>query len=83
MKLLLTGGTGYIGSHTAVALSQAGHEVILLDNLSNSKASVLDRLQRILGRPLAFVQADVRDTPMLAHTLQSHQVEGVIHFAGL
>lgn len=83
MKLLLTGGTGYIGSHTAVALSQAGHEVVLLDNLSNSKASVLDRLQVILGRALAFEEADVRDTDQVIRCLQTHQVEAVIHFAGL
>ena len=83
MKLLLTGGTGYIGSHTAVALCQAGHEVLLLDNLSNSKASVLERLQRIVGRPLNFVQADVRDTVLLTHTLQTHGIEAVVHFAGL
>lgn len=83
MKLLLTGGTGYIGSHTAVALCQAGHDVVLLDNLSNSKASVLERLQRILGRALPFVQADVRDTALLSQTLQTHGIEAVVHFAGL
>ena len=83
MKLLLTGGTGYIGSHTAVALCQAGHDVVLLDNLCNSKASVLDRLQRILGRSLPFVQADVRDTALLTQTLQTHGIEAVVHFAGL
>lgn len=83
MKLLLTGGTGYIGTHTAVALTQAGHDVFLLDNLSNSKASVLDRLHQILGRKLSFVQADVRDTTLLTHTLQTHGIEAVVHFAGL
>ena len=83
MKLLLTGGTGYIGSHTAVALCQAGHDVVLLDNLSNSKASVLERLQRILGHSLPFVQADVRDTTLLTQTLQTHGIEAVVHFAGL
>ena len=83
MKLLLTGGTGYIGSHTAVALCQAGHDVVLLNNLSNSKASVLERLQRILGHSLPFVQADVRDTTLLTQTLQTHGIEAVVHFAGL
>jgi UDP-glucose 4-epimerase len=83
MKILLTGGTGYIGSHTAVALSMAGHDLVLLDNLCNSKVSVLDRLQRILGRALTFVQADVRDTVRLTYVLQSHEIEAVIHFAGL
>ena len=83
MKLLLTGGTGYIGSHTAVVLSQAGHEVVLLDNLCNSKASVLTRLQTIVGKPLPFVQADVRDTERVTHTLKTHGIQAVIHFAGL
>ena len=83
MKLLLTGGTGYIGSHTAVVLSQAGHEVVLLDNLCNSKASVLTRLQTIVGKPLPFVQADVRDTEQVTHTLKTHGIQAVIHFAGL
>jgi len=83
MKLLLTGGTGYIGSHTAVVLSQAGHEVVLLDNFSNSKASVLDRLETILGHPLPLVQADVRDTAQVTHALQAHGIQAVVHFAGL
>jgi UDP-glucose 4-epimerase len=83
MKLLLTGGTGYIGSHTAVAMSQAGHDVVLLDNFSNSKASVLARLKQILGHELPFVQADVRDTALLTKTMQSHAIQAVVHFAGL
>jgi len=83
MKLLLTGGTGYIGSHTAVVLSQAGHEVVLLDNLCNSKPSVVTRLQTIVGKPLPFVQADVRDTERVTDTLKTHGIQAVIHFAGL
>lgn len=83
MKLLLTGGTGYIGSHTAVALSQTGHDLVLLDNFSNSKPSVLGRLQRILDKELPFVQADVRDTPVVTQTLQKHGIEAVVHLAGL
>ena len=83
MKLLLTGGTGYIGSHTAVVLSQAGHDVVLLDNLSNSKHAVLSRLQTILGQPLPFVQADVRDTEAVTRVLKDHGIQAVFHFAGL
>ena len=83
MKLLLTGGTGYIGSHTAVVLSQAGHDVVLLDNLSNSKHAVLSRLQTILGQPLPFVQADVRDTEAVTRVLNDHGIQAVFHFAGL
>jgi UDP-glucose 4-epimerase len=83
MKLLLTGGTGYIGSHTAVVLSQAGHDVVLLDNLSNSKHAVLSRLQTILGQPLPFVQADVRDTEAVTRVLNDHGIQALFHFAGL
>ena len=83
MKVLLTGGTGYIGSHTAIALMQAGHEVVLYDNLCNSKASVVDRLEKIVGQRPALVQGDIRDTTLLQRTLQANGIEAVIHFAGL
>ena len=80
MKVLLTGGTGYIGSHTAIALTQAGHEVLLYDNLCNSKASVVDRLEKILGQRPALVQGDIRDTALLQRTLQANGIEAVIFF---
>ena len=83
MNILLTGGAGYIGSHTAVVLSQAGHEVVLLDNFCNSRKSVLERLQKILGKALPCVEGDVRDTALIAKTLQDHKIDAVIHFAGL
>jgi UDP-glucose 4-epimerase len=83
MNILLTGGTGYIGSHTAVVLAQAGHRVVLYDNLSNSRADVVDRLARIIGQPPVFVEGDIRDTGLLTRTLQTHAVDAVIHFAGL
>jgi len=83
MNILLTGGTGYIGSHTAVVLEQAGHHVVLYDNYVNSKPEVLDRLSKIIGHPVSFVQGDVRDTEKLTQVLQSHQIDAVIHFAGL
>ncbi len=83
MKLLLTGGTGYIGSHAAVAFAEAGHEVVLYDNLSNSRADVVDRISRIAGQAIPFVQGDLRDTALLTHTLQAHGIEAVVHFAGL
>ena len=80
MNILLTGGLGYIGSHTAVVLAQAGHRVVLLDNLSNSRADVADRIGRIIGlRPVVEV-ADVLDTARVRHIL-SHYAIGVIHFA--
>ncbi len=83
MNILLTGGAGYIGSHTAVVLSQAGHEVVLLDNFCNSKPSVLERLQKILGKALPCIEADVRDTDVVEKVLREYKIDAVIHFAGL
>lgn len=81
-RVLLTGGLGYIGSHTAVVLAEAGFEVVLYDNFSNSKRSVLDRLQSITGVRFPFVEGDVRDTALLEETLRSYRIDAVIHFAG-
>lgn len=83
MNILLTGGAGYIGSHTAVVLSQAGHEVVLLDNFCNSRRSVLERLQRILGKALPCVEGDVRNTALVTKVLKDYKIDAVIHFAGL
>ena len=83
MNILLTGGAGYIGSHTAVELMQAGHTVCVLDNLCNSDKSVLDRVAAITGKRPIFVQADVRDTRAVADALHRNQSQAVIHFAGL
>jgi UDP-glucose 4-epimerase len=83
MNILLTGGTGYIGSHTAVVLANAGHRVVLYDNLANSDASVVDRLEQITGVRLPFVLGDIRSTDILASTLETYGIEAVIHFAGL
>ena len=82
-SILVTGGTGYIGSHTCVALLQAGYDVVALDNLTNSKRSVIDRVQAIAGRNLTFVEGDVRDQPLLENLLSAHNAHAVIHFAGL
>lgn len=83
MNILLTGGMGYIGSHTAVALQAAGHSPVLYDNLCNSKADVLERIGRISGSQPAFVQGDIRDTALLTQTLREHRIDAVVHFAGL
>ena len=83
MNILLTGGTGYIGSHTAVVLSQAGHEVVLLDNFCNSDPSVLERLEKILGKALPCIEADVRETDVVEKVLREYKIDAVIHFAGL
>lgn len=83
MRVLLSGGTGYIGSHTAVVLSELGHQVILYDNLSNSSDAVVGKLSQITGRSLTFVKGDVRDTGFLKNTLAIHNIDAIIHFAGL
>ena len=83
MKILVTGGMGYIGSHTCVELLAQGHEVVVVDNLSNAKASVRQRIERIAERTLVFVQADIRDRAALRAVFAQHRVDAVIHFAGL
>jgi len=80
---LVTGGAGYIGSHTCIELMAAGHRVTILDNLSNSKRAVLDRISRIAGRPPIFFQADVRDARALEEVFGGQAFDAVIHFAGL
>lgn len=82
-KVLLTGGTGFIGSHTAVVLSQAGYDVVLLDNFSNSSESVLKKIAQILGRDLPFIFGDVQDTLLLENVLKQESIDAIIHFAGL
>ena len=83
MKLLLTGGLGYIGSHTCLELVDAGHEVLLLDNLSNSSIETLGRLESIAEKKLTFYNVDIRDRVKLESVFSDHQVDGVMHFAGL
>lgn len=83
MRILLTGGTGFIGSHTAALLLEAGHDVVLYDNLSNSRAEVVDRLERITGRRPVLVVGDIRDEEAMRRALHEHRIEAVIHFAGL
>lgn len=81
--ILITGGTGYIGSHAVVELMMAGHTAVVFDNFCNSKASVLDRIQRIVGRRPEFRQGDVRDRPALRQLFAGHRFDAVMHFAGL
>jgi len=83
MNILLTGGAGYIGSHAAVVLTEAGHQVVILDNFCNSQRSVLERLARILGKTVTYVEADIRDTALVKKILKDYQIEAVMHFAGL
>ncbi|MGR9052880.1 MAG: UDP-glucose 4-epimerase GalE [Gammaproteobacteria bacterium] len=81
--ILVTGGTGYIGSHTCLELLQAGYRVVAVDNLSNSKTEVLDRIQRITGKTLEFHCVDIRDKKPLSDIFARHAIEAVVHFAGL
>ena len=83
MKILVTGGMGYIGSHTVVELQQAGHDVVVVDNLSNAVVSVQERVQKITKKPFQFEEADIRDRAAMERIFAAHKVEAVIHFAGL
>ena len=84
MKILVTGGAGYIGSHTCVELLQNGHEVVIADNFSNADRDVPRRIERVAGKPLAAVYPiDVADMPALTGVFEEHRIDGVIHFAGL
>ncbi|MDH4094092.1 MAG: UDP-glucose 4-epimerase GalE [Betaproteobacteria bacterium] len=83
MKILVTGGAGYIGSHTCVELMQAGNAVVVLDNLCNSHRAVIGRIASIVGRAPEFVMGDVRDLPALRNTFDRHGFDAVVHFAGL
>ncbi len=81
MQILITGGAGYIGSHTAVELLDAGHEVIVLDNLSNSKKEAINRVEEITGKSIKFYETDLLDTPGLNVIFSENNIDAVIHFA--
>mgnify|MGYP003548611073 CR=1 FL=1 len=81
--ILVTGGAGYIGSHTCLQLLEQGDNVIVVDNLSNSSVESLIRVQRLANRSLTFIQGDIRDAESLAQIFKQHAIDAVIHFAGL
>ncbi|EPQ9986589.1 UDP-glucose 4-epimerase GalE [Vibrio vulnificus] len=83
MNILVTGGSGYIGSHTCIQMIEAGMTPIILDNLYNSKLLVLDRIEQVTGVRPTFYQGDIRDSEILQHVFAQHDIQGVIHFAGL
>lgn len=81
MSILVTGGAGYIGSHTTVELIQAGYDVIIVDDLSNSKATVIDRIEKITGTRPRFYQVNILDEEKLDHIFQTETIEAIIHYA--
>lgn len=83
MKILVTGGAGYIGSHTCVELLNAGHEIVVVDNLSNSCEKSLDEVKKITGKEFSFYKCDILDYEGLTKVFDENEVESVIHFAGL
>ncbi|WP_432208795.1 UDP-glucose 4-epimerase GalE [Acinetobacter variabilis] len=82
-KILVTGGAGYIGSHTCLELLNTGHDVVVLDNLSNSSIESLNRVQQLAQKSLKFVEGDIRDSQILDRIFQENTIDAVIHFAGL
>ena len=82
-KILVTGGAGYIGSHTCIALHEAGYDIVVYDNLSNSSRESINRVSSIIGQPIEFIEGDIRDTELLKQVFAAHHFFGVIHFAGL
>jgi len=82
-KILVTGGAGYIGTHTCIALHEAGYDIVVYDNLSNSSREALNRVSTLIGQTIEFIEGDIRDLELLREIFASHEFFGVIHFAGL
>ncbi len=82
-KILLTGGAGYIGSHTCVELLNAGYDVVVVDNLSNSSRESINRVEKITGKTISFYEIDILDSDGLQRVFKEHQISSVVHFAGL
>ena len=83
MKILLTGGAGFIGSHTLIELTEAGHEAVVVDNLDNSSPISLKRVAKIIGKEVPFYEGNVRNETLLNTIFDQHDIQCVIHFAGL
>jgi len=83
MTYLVTGGAGYIGAHTTIELLNEGHDVVVLDNLSNASADAINRIERITGKNVPFIEGDTRDAAALAQLFATHNINAVLHFAGL
>ncbi len=82
-KILVTGGAGYIGTHTCIALHAAGYDIVVYDNLSNSSREAINRVSILIGQPIDFIEGDIRDAESLRQVFSAYQFFGVIHFAGL
>lgn len=83
MNILLTGGAGYIGSHTLVQLDKAGHSVVVVDNFMNSQPEAIRRVEQIIGKKVPFIEADIRDRAAMDKVFTDHKIDAVINFAGL
>ena len=83
MSILVTGGAGYIGSHTCIELLNAGYEVVVLDNLYNSSEKALERVEQITGKKVTFYKADILDKEAMNEIFDKEDIDSVIHFAGL
>ena len=83
MKVLLTGGAGYIGSHTIIEMCEAGHEVVVVDNFSNSSPKSVARVEELLQKKIPLYEADVADEQALDRIFSEHKIDAVVHFAGL
>lgn len=83
MAVLVTGGAGYIGSHTCVQLLEAGYDIVVIDNLSNSKMEAVRRVKELTGKDFAFIKGDIRDSALLDEIFRKYDIESVVHFAGL
>ncbi len=83
MAILVTGGAGYIGSHTVVELQNAGYEVVVVDNLSNSSEKALERVEKITGKKVPFYKVDILDRKAMEEIFSKEKIDSCIHFAGL
>ena len=83
MKILVTGGAGYIGAHTVLVLLEAGYEVVVVDNLANASTTSLERVAQITEKAVTLIECDIRDSVKLNDVFSEHQISQVIHFAGL
>ena len=81
--IIVTGGAGYIGSHTVLQLLEAGNDLVVLDNLSNASEESLNRVEQLTGKAITFVQGDIRDKDTLNNVFNQHKIASVVHFAGL